>query len=84
VARIGEGTQCAVCREVLAVGEVLQQMPCLHAYHPDCLKPWLVSDLLDRACPPLAFSHAFGHSLECALVTGSETSCATVLTACAL
>ena len=44
LARIGEGMQCAVCREALAVGDILQQMPCLHPYHPECLKPWLVSD----------------------------------------
>ncbi|KAL3685621.1 hypothetical protein R1sor_003643 [Riccia sorocarpa] len=39
--RIGSGTECAVCQEVLVVGDKMQEMPCKHSFHPNCLKPWL-------------------------------------------
>ena len=45
LARLGEGTQCVVCREPLVEGDIIQEMPCLHPYHPKCLKPWLVSQI---------------------------------------
>ncbi|CAK9232335.1 unnamed protein product [Sphagnum troendelagicum] len=34
-------TECAVCREAMAVGDKMQVMPCKHDFHVDCLKPWL-------------------------------------------
>lgn len=43
LARVGQGAECAVCREVLTIGDKMQEMPCKHSFHPDCLKPWLVS-----------------------------------------
>ncbi|KAL2653656.1 hypothetical protein R1flu_021784 [Riccia fluitans] len=46
--RIGESTECAVCREVLVVGDKMQEMPCKHSFHPDCLKPWLEEH---NSCP---------------------------------
>lgn len=39
--RVGEDTECAVCREDLVLGDKLQEMPCKHNFHPACLKPWL-------------------------------------------
>ncbi|KAG6557661.1 hypothetical protein Mapa_000942 [Marchantia paleacea] len=48
LARVGEGTECAVCREVLVVGDKMQEMPCKHSFHPDCLKPWLEAH---NSCP---------------------------------
>jgi hypothetical protein len=44
----GKGTQCAVCREDLVVGDKLQQMPCNHLFHPPCLAPWLEEN---NSCP---------------------------------
>ena len=38
---LGEDNQRAVCREALVVSELIQEMPCKHSYHPECLKPWL-------------------------------------------
>eukprot|EP00249_Psilotum_nudum_P009878 c22208_g1_i1 orf=315-1340(-) len=38
---IGEGVECAFCKEVLVIGDKIQEMPCKHSFHPDCLKPWL-------------------------------------------
>lgn len=40
--KTGEGAECAVCQEPMVVGDKLQEMPCKHNFHPDCLKPWLV------------------------------------------
>jgi hypothetical protein len=37
----GPTTKCPVCTEELALGDKVQQLPCKHCYHVDCLKPWL-------------------------------------------
>ncbi|KAI5081876.1 hypothetical protein GOP47_0001619 [Adiantum capillus-veneris] len=39
--QLGGEVECCVCREQLAIGDQMQEMPCKHQYHPDCLKPWL-------------------------------------------
>ncbi|THU72171.1 hypothetical protein C4D60_Mb04t09300 [Musa balbisiana] len=41
IARLGSETECAVCRENLAVDDKMQELPCKHLFHPPCLKPWL-------------------------------------------
>ncbi|CAL9768082.1 unnamed protein product [Musa acuminata subsp. burmannicoides] len=41
MARLGSETECAVCRENLAIGDKMQELPCKHLFHPPCLKPWL-------------------------------------------
>eukprot|EP00252_Welwitschia_mirabilis_P005643 TRINITY_DN16145_c0_g1_i1.p1 TRINITY_DN16145_c0_g1~~TRINITY_DN16145_c0_g1_i1.p1 ORF type:complete len:333 (-),score=88.08 TRINITY_DN16145_c0_g1_i1:299-1297(-) len=38
---IGKETECAVCREHLCVSDKMQELPCKHLFHPDCLKPWM-------------------------------------------
>ncbi|KAH7445623.1 hypothetical protein KP509_01G018200 [Ceratopteris richardii] len=38
--QLGE-VECAVCKEQLTIGVKMQEMPCKHFFHPDCLKPWL-------------------------------------------
>lgn len=43
LAHLEDGAECAVCKENLVVGDTMQEMPCKHSFHPDCLKPWLVS-----------------------------------------
>jgi len=41
LSRMGKDTECAVCREHLIVGDNMQELPCKHLFHPNCLKPWL-------------------------------------------
>lgn len=40
--RLGSETECAVCREEMVINDKMQELPCKHLFHPDCLKPWLV------------------------------------------
>lgn len=37
----GPTTKCPVCTDELVVGDKVQQLPCKHCYHVECLKPWL-------------------------------------------
>mmetsp|Transcript_16789 Transcript_16789/g.43390 ORF Transcript_16789/g.43390 Transcript_16789/m.43390 type:complete len:340 (+) Transcript_16789:55-1074(+) len=42
--KFGDGdprSQCSVCRDNFAVGDVLKQMPCTHEFHEACIVPWL-------------------------------------------
>ncbi|KAG8050124.1 hypothetical protein GUJ93_ZPchr0009g1214 [Zizania palustris] len=48
IAKLGSETQCAVCRENLAVDDKMQELPCKHLFHPPCLKPWLDEN---NSCP---------------------------------
>ncbi|KAJ8898855.1 hypothetical protein K2173_008164 [Erythroxylum novogranatense] len=32
---------CAICKDVLLVGTEVNQLPCLHLYHPSCILRWL-------------------------------------------
>ncbi|KAK9067760.1 hypothetical protein SSX86_011871 [Deinandra increscens subsp. villosa] len=46
------GLVCAVCKDPLTVGTVVNQLPCFHVYHPSCIKPWLSSR---NTCPLCRF-----------------------------
>ncbi|KAG9457603.1 hypothetical protein H6P81_002111 [Aristolochia fimbriata] len=46
--RLGSETECAVCRENLVIGDKMQELPCKHLFHPNCLKPWLDEN---NSCP---------------------------------
>ncbi|KAL4022172.1 hypothetical protein IC575_015897 [Cucumis melo] len=48
LAKLGKDVQCAICKEDFAVDEKIQELPCKHAFHQDCLKPWLESN---NSCP---------------------------------
>ncbi len=45
-----QGTEevCSVCYYNIKEGEDINQLPCLHCYHVDCIKEWL---LKERLCP---------------------------------
>ncbi|KAL3531581.1 hypothetical protein ACH5RR_005102 [Cinchona calisaya] len=51
---IGEGLEklddlaCAICKDSLHIGTVVNQLPCFHLYHPSCILPWLSSR---NSCP---------------------------------
>ncbi|XP_077239234.1 RING/U-box superfamily protein [Tasmannia lanceolata] len=39
---------CAICKDPLAVDTEVNQLPCLHLYHPSCILPWLSTR---NSCP---------------------------------
>lgn len=41
ISRLGNQSECAVCRECLILNDKMQELPCKHFFHPPCLKPWL-------------------------------------------
>ncbi|KAE8658028.1 E3 ubiquitin-protein ligase AIP2 [Hibiscus syriacus] len=40
LAKLGSDAECAICKENLAAGDNMQELPCKHISSP-CLKPWL-------------------------------------------
>lgn len=46
------GSACAICKDLLSVGTVVNRLPCLHLYHPSCIKPWLSAR---NSCPLCRF-----------------------------
>ncbi|XP_059634028.1 E3 ubiquitin-protein ligase CIP8 [Cornus florida] len=32
---------CAICKDLVNVGDIAKKMPCGHGYHGDCILPWL-------------------------------------------
>ncbi|XP_004492599.1 uncharacterized protein [Cicer arietinum] len=39
---------CAICKDVLALGTKVNQLPCSHLYHSHCILPWLKTR---NSCP---------------------------------
>nr|XP_043635673.1 E3 ubiquitin-protein ligase CIP8 [Erigeron canadensis] len=46
------GLACAICKDTLTVGAVVNRLPCLHLYHRPCIKPWLSAR---NTCPLCRF-----------------------------
>ncbi|KAK7287047.1 hypothetical protein RIF29_00035 [Crotalaria pallida] len=44
----GEELVCAICKDVLAPGTKVNQLPCSHLYHTCCILPWLTAR---NSCP---------------------------------
>ncbi|XP_022156258.1 uncharacterized protein LOC111023188 [Momordica charantia] len=43
-----DSISCAICKDFLLVGVEVNQLPCLHLYHPSCILPWLSAR---NSCP---------------------------------
>ncbi|KAG6603514.1 E3 ubiquitin-protein ligase RING1, partial [Cucurbita argyrosperma subsp. sororia] len=43
-----DGISCAICKDFFLVGVEVNQLPCLHLYHPPCILPWLTAR---NSCP---------------------------------
>lgn len=41
---------CAICLEDYATGETVRTIPCFHAFHKDCIDPWLANKAVCPIC----------------------------------
>ncbi|XP_078160362.1 uncharacterized protein LOC144555808 [Carex rostrata] len=44
--------QCAICKDLVLVGESVRRLPCSHDYHANCILPWLG---IRNTCPLCRF-----------------------------
>jgi len=44
-------TECAVCMERFADGDIVRRLPCLHCFHQACIDAWLLKTSTSRVCP---------------------------------
>ncbi|XP_044476100.1 E3 ubiquitin-protein ligase CIP8-like [Mangifera indica] len=47
-----EAIVCAICKDMVNVGETATKLPCAHLYHGNCILPWLGSR---NSCPVCRF-----------------------------
>lgn len=65
-------TMCSICIDEFEAGERLTLLPrCQHAFHRDCIKPWLMER---QGCCPLCKNHVLssGHDTDSDSVSASE------------
>ncbi|KAH7429271.1 hypothetical protein KP509_09G039400 [Ceratopteris richardii] len=49
---VDEGSECAVCLSTLHENDELHILsPCNHAFHADCIREWIASNLSSGRCP---------------------------------
>lgn len=42
------GSECVICMEDFGIGDVVNEMPCKHKFHGECVKKWL---RIHGSCP---------------------------------
>jgi hypothetical protein len=52
IASEAEALACAICKDMVNIGEMATKLPCGHEYHGDCIVPWLGSR---NSCPVCRF-----------------------------
>ncbi|KAM1133118.1 hypothetical protein ACFX15_041681 [Malus domestica] len=52
IAAEDEAVVCAICKDMVNVGDMSKKLPCGHGYHGDCIVPWLSSR---NTCPVCRF-----------------------------
>ncbi|KAL3944891.1 MAG: hypothetical protein SGBAC_001036 [Bacillariaceae sp.] len=62
-------TTCSICIEDLEPGECLRLLPCGHAFHTDCIMPWLTRR---QGCCPLCKASVLGEDKKSAKVDGES------------
>lgn len=43
--------ECSVCLESFGEGACITTLPCRHAFHADCIGPWLRQEGTGASCP---------------------------------
>jgi len=48
--RSDNNNNCVICLSEFQIGERIAALPCLHVFHYDCIKNWLINELLCPVC----------------------------------
>lgn len=48
---------CAICQDLVNVGETVKELPCVHNYHANCIQSWLATR---NTCPICRFEFPTG------------------------
>ena len=49
-AALGSGSACPICLEPFVVNDTVRTIPCFHAFHKDCIDPWLAQKAICPVC----------------------------------
>ena len=44
----GDNPRCEICMKPFIEGEDIAFLPCLHGFHPDCIRRWMT---VQKSCP---------------------------------
>ena len=47
---LGQATPCPICLEMFQVNDFVRTIPCFHAFHKDCIDPWLAQKAICPVC----------------------------------